>query len=124
MRGMLVILMVLVTALTGTLPATAAPGEPEALPSGVRVLTVADAGQTIQMRRGELFVLDLGSPSDWLINPGSPVVAWRLLEHPANGVWVAWRSGAFRATFDPVCRRQNPACMIATRLWSVTLDVR
>lgn len=124
MRVMLVILMMLVTPLAGTLPATAAPGEPETVPPGVRVLTVADAGQTIQLRRGELFVLDLGAPSDWFVNPGTPPAAWRLWERPANGIWVAWRSGAFQATFDPPCRRRNPACMIATRLWSVTLDVR
>lgn len=112
----LLILLLVVSAL----PAAAAPAEPEAIPPGVRVLTMADNGTTVVMRRGQVFVIDLSPYSS--VDPSR--AAWRLLDRPANGIWVAWQDGTVSGTYDPVCRHQNPRCGQVTVAWGVTLDMR
>jgi len=119
-----------------TLNITLPTATPTAIPSGgsmntnPSVVTLANAGQTIQMHVGDTFLLNLGEGWDWTINVSNPAVVSRVVNilviRGAQGVYKANRPGTatLTAVGDPPCRKSTPPCMAPSRAFQVQIVVQ
>jgi hypothetical protein len=117
---------------TVTLPAAI----PTAIPTGgatntnPSVVTLASAGQTIQLHVGDTFLLNLGEGWDWTVNVSNPAVVSRVVNilviRGAQGVYKANRPGTatLTAVGDPPCRKSTPPCMAPSRAFQVQIVVQ
>jgi predicted secreted protein len=91
-------------------------------------VTLADNGKTISMRVGDTFTLALGD-QPWNVAVADQTVLRRLpnfaMVRGAQGIYRAYAAGTttLSATFTPACAQAHPACMIASMLFRVTVDV-
>ena len=118
---------------TATLSLTAArPSATPTAPPGSTIVTLADNGQTITMRVGERFLLNLGGgieTYDWQAVPADPSVVSRvpnvLTIRGSQGLYEAHRPGQteLTATGDPICRQSQPSCAAPSRRFSVDVAV-
>ncbi len=108
-------------------PTLPAPGVPAT--GDVKTVTLDDQGKTIQMAVGESFLLKLGEQYEWAVTISDQSVVSRVVNiavvRGAQGVYVAHRAGTvtLTATGDPACRQSQPPCMMASRLFTVTVVV-
>jgi hypothetical protein len=111
-------------------PTTTEAATPAASPSGMRTVTLADAGQTIELAVGETFLLALGSEYDWTVTVADPSIVSREVNvatiRGSQGLYRANRPGrtTLTAIGDPPCRRARPACALPSRIVRIDLVVR
>ncbi len=109
-------------------PTLATPGAPAAGDS--KIVTLDDDGKTIQMAVGESFLLKLGEQYEWSVNVSDQNVVSRVkyitVVRGAQGVYDTLQAGTatLTATGDPACRQSQPPCMMASRLFTVTIVVK
>ena len=96
-------------------------------------LGVPDAGRTVTVRVGQRVVISLQSGSWLLPETSAPDVLLRSATdggyptpRPATATFTAVRTGPaeLTATSDLACAHTTPRCLVATRRWSVQVDVR
>ncbi len=107
------------------------PGAPlPPTPAGSRTVTLADAGQTIDLQVGQAFLLALDAAWDWTVSVADPSVVNRLVNvlvvRGAQGIYVAKKAGRtiLTAVGDPPCRKARPACALPSRVFRITVVVR
>jgi len=114
-------------------PPTTDPVSPRATANpatGMRMVTLADYGQTITLLQGTSFVLSLGSDRDWQIQIADAAIVRRdpAATAPADsqGVYLATQAGqtTLTATGDLPCTRAVPRCLAPTRGFSVQIIVK
>jgi hypothetical protein len=121
---------------TATAPVTATPvaiaptvTQPPATPSGSRIVTLADDGQTIALNVGASFLLQLGDAYVWNVMVADPSIVSRqinlLVVRGAQGVFVAHKAGqtTLTAVGDLPCRSAQPPCAAPSRLFQLTIVV-
>ncbi len=93
------------------------------------IVTVAQAGQTIELTVGQRLVLQLGTGYDWTTQVGGsgvlvPVAA--PLPAGVQGEWVAERIGtaSILAIGNPPCLQAKPPCGMPSRAFDMTVVVR
>ncbi len=101
------------------------------VPSGdAKIVTLDDEGKTIQMAVGESFLLKLGEQYEWAVTVSDQSVVSRVkniaVVRGAQGVYDTLQAGTatLTATGDPACRQSQPPCMMASRLFTVTIVVK
>lgn len=88
------------------------------------------AGQTVDLKRGESFLLDLSQFFTWQISFDPVDLVSRNMkitpEPGQQGVFVARKRGktTMQAIGEPVCRQENPPCSRPAVLFSVNLVVK
>ena len=110
----------------------AASATPTAIPwstSGTVVVTLAQAGQTIDLAVGQRLVLELGTTSQWTVRvDGSGVLtpASVPLQASQQGAWVAERAGTaqIQVIGNPFCPQVRPPCGMPSRAFTATVVVR
>lgn len=110
------------------LPTTVPPSAPQPAP---RVVTLANEGQTLTMKVGQTFTLQLGGPPpDWSVDVADPSVLAPVPTFSGSpgsqGLYEAKNQGTttLTATSSYPCQRAHPACMIASRLFRLTVAVQ
>lgn len=119
---------------TATPVATAAPRPsptpaPTASAAGTTVVvTIAEAGATVHVAVGDRLQLELGTLYTWAVSlapAGSSVLVAVPGALPAGqqGAWTATKAGSVTvvAVGDPLCRQAKPACMLASREFTLTV---
>ncbi len=108
-------------------PTLNAPGVPA---GDAKIVTLDDEGKTIQMAVGESFLLKLGEQYEWAVTVSDQSVVSRVkniaVVRGAQGVYDTLQAGTatLTATGDPACRQSQPPCMMASRLFTVTIVVK
>jgi carboxyl-terminal processing protease len=107
-------------------------GEP--LPPPVEIssqtVTLDDEGQTITLKAGERFLLQLGAEYDWTVTVADQSILSRVVNvtvvRGAQGLYEAHKLGSttLTATGDPVCRQSQPPCATPSRLFEIRVNVR
>jgi len=93
------------------------------------LITVKDNQQTLALTVGQIFTLDLGAVFTWDIQIGDPQIIARVADPNAtDGAPQRYRALApgqteLRATGDPRCRRAQPACMLPSIVFHLTIIV-
>lgn len=113
------------------LPGSIATVTPIAAPTGDQELsvTLADQDQTIKLKVGQRFLLNLGSDYDWNPVVENQAVVSRvvgiLVIRGAQGIYEAKSAGQTQltATGDPACLKSKPACAMPSRLFQITIVV-
>ena len=116
---------------TATPPATVTPVPTAADPGdGGLVVTLDDAGRTIELNTGGTFLLKLGEGYDWTLDIGDQAVISRvrnvMVIRGAQGLFEALKTGqtSLAATGDPQCRQAQPPCAMPTIEFKITIVVR
>lgn len=97
--------------------------------SGNLDVTLPDNGRTVLMQVGQRFLLDLGDTYDWNLNIVDQNIVSRVLNimtiRGSQGLFEAHTTGTttLQATGDPLCRQSQPACMMPSVLFQVTITV-
>jgi hypothetical protein len=117
-------------------PATAPPvprstptATPAAQATGPVVVTLAQAGGTVDLAVGQHLELQFGTAYQWSISvTGSGILVAVPAPVPAGvqGIWAAERAGtaSIRAVGNPLCLQAKPPCGMPSREFSVTVIVR
>jgi len=98
--------------------------------TGPVTITVKDNQQTLNLRVGDSFTLDLGALFIWDVQIGDQQIIARVSDqHATDGApqrYKAFAPGqtALRATGDPRCRRAQPACMAPSISFHLTIIVQ
>ncbi len=97
--------------------------------SAVVVVTLADAGQTVDLAVGQRLVLQLGATYQWTVQvSGSGVLAPASVPSQADqqGTWIAERTGTaqLQVVGNPYCLHSKPPCAMPSRAFTVTVIVR
>jgi hypothetical protein len=93
-------------------------------------VTLADDGQTITLRVGDSFLLELGEDYNWTPTVEDQTIVSRAKNiaviRGAQGVYDGLQAGktALTAVGDPVCRQANPPCEQPSRLFKVQIVVQ
>jgi hypothetical protein len=110
--------------------ATASPAVPPTGSDGQELsITLADQGQTVKLKVGQRFVLNLGSDYDWNPVVENQAVVSRvvgiLVIRGAQGIYEARSAGQTQLTAsgDPTCLKSKPACAMPSRLFQITIVV-
>ena len=117
------------TASTTSPRPTAAPAATAAPTAGLRTITLADDGTTIDVRLGDRVLIDLGTGLIWTVTIGDQQVLARVIGVTvilgAQGLYTAARTGSTLVTAigDPACRTSTPPCMAPSRSFSATVVV-
>jgi hypothetical protein len=96
---------------------------------GPVTITIQDNQQTLALTVGQIFTLDLGAVFTWDIQIGDPQIIARVADPNAtDGAPQRYRALApgqteLRATGDPRCRRAQPACMLPSIVFHLTIIV-
>ncbi len=94
-----------------------------------QIVTLGQNGQTIQMHKGNNFLLKLGKDFDWNISLDNQTVVSRvpniMVMDGAQGIFVAHNVGdaTLSAVGDPWCRHSATPCMIHSILFRVNVLV-
>lgn len=114
-------------------PAPTSAGTPEPAPTTApdgSVVTLDNDQQTIHLKTGQRFLLNLGMDSyDWTVEIQDQSIVSRVIGitvvRGAQGVYEAKAPGTtvLQASGDPFCRQSQPPCMMPSRLFKVTLVV-
>lgn len=97
---------------------------------GPVTITVKDNQQTLALTEGEIFTLDLGALLTWEVQIGDQQIIARVPDPNAtDGAPQRYRALApgqteLRATGDPRCRRAQPACMMPSISFHLTIIVK
>jgi photosystem II stability/assembly factor-like uncharacterized protein len=92
-------------------------------------VTLADDGQTITLRVGQRFLLDLGAEYDWTVTVEDQAVVSRVVNvltiRGSQGLYEAHEAGntTLTATGDPVCRQAQPPCAAPSRAFQIEIVV-
>jgi hypothetical protein len=95
-----------------------------------RAVTLADDGQTIRLRVGERFLLNLGEGYDWTVDVDDQSIVSRVVNvltvRGSQGLFEAHRPGSttLRALGDLPCRQAKPPCMVPTRVFRLQIVVQ
>jgi len=107
-----------------TVSATATPAI-----SGTPDVTLADNGQSIQLRVGKTFLLKLGSNFNWTVTIVDQAIVSRVRNvtviRGAQGLYRALHPGSttLTATGDPPCRSATPACAAPSLFFHLAIAV-
>lgn len=103
---------------------------PTQAPGGEIVITADSSGQTIHLKVGQTFLVNLGMDIlNWQVEIADPSIVSRVIGittvRGAQGVYQARAPGTttLTATGDPLCRQSVPACEMPSRIITVTLVV-
>jgi len=94
-----------------------------------KIVTLADDGQTINLKLNETFLLKLGEGYDWNITIADQTIVSRvpnvLVIRGAQGIYRAHKEGSSTLTAigDPVCRAEQPPCAAPTREFRINIAV-
>jgi photosystem II stability/assembly factor-like uncharacterized protein len=97
--------------------------------SSLPAVTLADDGQTITLRVGQRFLLDLGADYEWTVTVDDPAVVSRVVNvltiRGSQGLYEAHQPGrtTLGATGDPICRQAQPPCGAPSRLFRLQVVV-
>lgn len=119
-------------------PVSHPPGRIVAGRSGRVTLTQSDSGATVVLARGQFIIVVLGAPGyptwDQPLAAGPQAASLRRVSAsggypssaPARATFLAVRPGtaAIRSLTDAACLHAKPRCMIAQRVWQVSVIVR
>jgi hypothetical protein len=98
--------------------------------NGPVTITIKDNQQTLALTVGEIFTLDLGALFTWEVQIGDQQIIARVPDPNAtDGAPQRYRALApgrteLRATGDPRCRRAQPACMMPSILFHLTISIK
>ena len=116
---------------TGTVPPTGGSATGTVPQPAPQTVTLANDGQTITMKVGQTFTLELGGPPpDWTVHVTDPSILARLpnfaMVRGAQGIYQADQVGTatLTATSTYPCQQAHPACMIASRAFWLTVVVQ
>jgi hypothetical protein len=121
-----------IASLTAVAVPTAAAVPPQTTgptPTGSRTVTLADDGQTVTLRVGERFLLNLGDTFIWQVTPADPTVLSRMVNvltiKGSQGLYEAHKAGRteLMATGDPPCRQSQPPCGAPSRVFRIQVVV-
>jgi hypothetical protein len=93
-------------------------------------ITLANNEQTLALKVGGRFLLDLGAGFDWNIQIGDSSIVSRvpniMVIKGAQGIYEARTTGSttLTATGDPLCRKAVPQCAAPSRLFTLNIQVR
>jgi hypothetical protein len=93
-------------------------------------ITLANNEETLALKVGGRFLLDLGAGYDWNIQIGDSSIVSRvpniMVIKGAQGIYEAHKTGstALTATGDPLCRKAVPQCAAPSRLFTLKIQVR
>lgn len=110
------------------IPVTDTPPFPDT--DGQKTITRNDQGQTVIVKLGESFLLQLGDEYIWDINLSDPTVISRVKNiaviRGAQGVYETLKAGTvtLSASGDPLCRQATPPCGMPTVLYQVNIVVQ
>ncbi len=96
---------------------------------GTKVVTLADTGTTLQLKRGQRFVLKLGEGYNWQLDLDDSGVLSRIKNiavlRDSQGVFVAEKPGTatLTATGEPECRNSQPACGQPSIMFNLNVEV-
>jgi hypothetical protein len=109
---------------------TATPKIVSTAPAGQELnVTLANDGQTVKLKAGQRFLLNLGADYDWISTVADESIVSRvigiLVIRGAQGVYEAHAPGSTSliATGNPTCLKSKPACAMPSRLFKVTITV-
>ena len=113
----------------------AASAQPTATATGAaaasgQTVTLEMDGQTVTMRNGERFLLQLGEDYDWTVVPDDPGVISRVINvmtiRGSQGLYEAHAQGktTLRATGEPQCRIGQPPCTTPGRTFVINVVVQ
>jgi hypothetical protein len=97
---------------------------------GPVTITLKDNQQTLALTVGEIFTLDLGAVFTWDVQIGDQQMIARVPDPNATDSapqrYRAFAPGQteLRATGDPRCRRAQPACMLPSIVFHLTIIVK
>ncbi len=97
---------------------------------GTVSITLAIDNQTLTLRVGETFILNLGEGYEWTVNIDDPTVVSRipniLVIRGAQGIYQAHSTGQanLTASGEPSCRKTQPPCQAPSRLFRLTVVVK
>lgn len=97
---------------------------------GFLTITQADNGSTIELKPGERFILTLDTGFTWDIQIADRQVVDQVIEQTlvkeSQGIYEALQVGQteLNASGDPLCRKETPACMRPSILFSITIIVK
>jgi hypothetical protein len=107
----------------------APPPEDESVHPKPKTITLANHDSIINLKIGDRFVLMLGSELDWSVTSSDPAVITRIKNiltiRDAQGVYQAQQAGnaSLNASGEPVCRQQQPACVLPGRTFQIKIVV-
>jgi len=99
-------------------------------PASSRTVTLADDGQTITLRVGDSFLLELGEDYNWTPTVDDQTIVSRAkniaVVRGAQGVYDALKTGktTLTAAGDPVCRQATPPCERPSRAFKIQIVVQ
>jgi hypothetical protein len=94
------------------------------------IVTLDMNGQTVTMRNGERFLLQLGEEYNWTVIPDDPRVISRVVNvmtiRGSQGLYEAHVQGntTLRASGDPQCRSSQPPCTAPSRMFVINVVVQ
>jgi hypothetical protein len=113
---------------TVTPPANSTPLTPDS--SGNLDVTTSDNGRTVLLQVGQRFLLDLGDTYSWNFTINDQTIVSRVPNimtiRGSQGLFEAHTTGTttLQATGDPACRQSQPACMMPSVVFSITITVQ
>jgi hypothetical protein len=130
--GPLLLVAALATACGGRpgVASAAQPSTPTSPGTSARTVILAENGQTITLRTGDRFLLNLGEDYDWTVESGDETILSRVVNvldgRGSQGLYEARRAGrtTLTAKGDPVCRKAQPACALPSRTFRIGVVVR
>jgi hypothetical protein len=97
--------------------------------SSTNIITLDNNNQLITLHVGETFLLKLGEVYDWNLNIDDVSVISRVINvmviRGAQGLYTASQPGkaVLTAQGDPTCRQSKPACMMASIIFTLHIEV-
>jgi carboxyl-terminal processing protease len=95
-----------------------------------QTVTLDNEGQTVTLKIGERFLLELGEEYDWTVAVADQSVLSRVVNvtvvRHAQGLYEAHKTGltTLTATGDPVCSQSQPPCAMPSRLFEIRVIVQ
>lgn len=100
-----------------------------ATPGQEYTITLDNDQQTLRLKAGQRFLLQLGEGYNWTLALTDESVAARVKNYTvvrgAQGVYETLKPGTTTLTADgePGCRQSKPACMMPNRRFTLTIEV-
>jgi len=122
--ALLAVASFVIMACAGSSPSSTPP------PASSQTVTLADDGQTITLRVGGSFLLELGEDYDWTPTVDDQTIVSRAkniaVVRGAQGVYDALKAGktTLTAAGDPVCRQATPPCERPSRVFTIQIVVQ
>jgi hypothetical protein len=128
--GTAVVIAVSTVQTNAATPATAAHTPIPTIVGGIRTITLAEEGKSLQFTVGETFLLFLDQGMTWSVRESSPGiiigVSGTYTPTGSQGYFQTRQAGqtTLFATGDYPCRQSKPPCMAPSRAFQVTILVK